>query len=86
MRLEEAIETSPVKTAYRPYYSSEAAMENPYIAKYIVIRDFNDIYLVYADTFRYVRPLPFEEMWKTYSRTDWLPVGSRVGNTFGNTY
>lgn len=81
MRLEEAIEISSVKAAYRPYYSSEAAMENPYIAKYIVIREFNDIYLVYADTFRYVRPLPFEEMWKTYGKNDWLPVGDTSRST-----
>lgn len=71
MRVEEAIEISSVKSAFRPYITDPVNMEDQ---KYIVCRELLDYYLVYADTFRYIRQLGSDDAWKIIGKSDWEPI------------
>lgn len=75
MRLEEALQESSVHSAVRPFYTQ---FVHPLRDRKIVWRQDHffgpDVYIVYADTFKFDRSLQPEENYKVQGRTDWEPV------------
>lgn len=76
MRIEEALKQSPVNAAYKPW---ELVPENTpdELKKYIVVQgEFDEVYVIWAKDFTYIRELLPQESFKLQNKPDdWEPVG-----------
>jgi hypothetical protein len=84
MKIEEALKQSPVNAAYKPW---ELIPENTpdELKKFIVVQgEFDEVYVIWAHDFTYIRELLPQEAFKLQNRPDeWEPVGKKVEEVQG---
>lgn len=78
MNLLDAVNSSTVGAAYRPWELTPETVD-PYDLKYIVINKVNeDLYVVWAEDFTFARELFPQEYYKIEDKVDWEPVSPKA--------